>query len=95
MTCRWGPAALRYSCVLSDHGFPHVVVIDQAGKIRMVRVGSGEKNAKDIGDLLEQLSQTRAKRVVIDCAGLEILDPEEFRALDRVAVMLVADQPGG
>ena len=36
-------------------GIPHVVVIDQAGKIRMVRVGSGEKNAKDIGDLLEQL----------------------------------------
>mgnify|MGYP006275381025 CR=1 FL=1 len=38
-------------------------------------------------DLLEQLAQTRAKRVVIDCAGLEILDPEEFRALDRVAAM--------
>lgn len=36
-------------------GIPHVVVIDQAGKVRMVRVGSGDKNAKDIGDLLEQL----------------------------------------
>ena len=36
-------------------GIPHVVVIDQAGKVRMVRVGSGEANAKDIGDLLEKL----------------------------------------
>jgi len=36
-------------------GIPHVVVIDRAGKIRLIRVGSGEKNAKDIGDLLEQL----------------------------------------
>lgn len=36
-------------------GIPHVVVIDQAGKVRMIRVGSGEANAKDIGDLLAKL----------------------------------------
>ncbi len=36
-------------------GIPHVVVIDQAGKIRLIRVGSGDANAKDIGELLEQL----------------------------------------
>lgn len=36
-------------------GIPHVVVIDQEGKIRMIRVGSGEANAKAIGGLLEEL----------------------------------------
>lgn len=36
-------------------GIPHVVVIDRQGKVRMIRVGSGEKNANDIGELLEQL----------------------------------------
>jgi thiol-disulfide isomerase/thioredoxin len=41
-------------------GIPHVVVIDQQGKIRMMRVGSGEKNAKDIGDLLATLLDGKA-----------------------------------
>jgi thiol-disulfide isomerase/thioredoxin len=36
-------------------GIPHVVVIDQQGKVRLVRVGSGDANAKDIGELLEKL----------------------------------------
>lgn len=36
-------------------GIPHVVVIDQQGKVRMIRVGSGKQNAKDIGDLLAEL----------------------------------------
>lgn len=36
-------------------GIPHAVVIDKKGKIRMIRVGSGEKNAKDIENLLEEL----------------------------------------
>lgn len=36
-------------------GIPHVVVIDQQGKVQMVRVGSGEKNANDIGGLLKKL----------------------------------------
>jgi thiol-disulfide isomerase/thioredoxin len=36
-------------------GIPHVVVIDQQGKIRLMRVGSGDKNAQDIGDLLAKL----------------------------------------
>jgi thiol-disulfide isomerase/thioredoxin len=36
-------------------GIPHVVVIDRAGKIRLIRVGSGDKNAKDIGEMLEEL----------------------------------------
>lgn len=36
-------------------GIPHVVVIDRQGKIRLIRVGSGDKNAKDISDMLEKL----------------------------------------
>ncbi len=36
-------------------GIPHVVVIDQEGKVRIVRVGSGPQNAKDISDMLAKL----------------------------------------
>lgn len=36
-------------------GIPHVVVIDRQGKVRMIRIGSGDANAKDIGQLLESL----------------------------------------
>jgi thiol-disulfide isomerase/thioredoxin len=36
-------------------GIPHVVVIDQQGKIRLMRVGSGDQNAHDIGDMLDKL----------------------------------------
>ena len=27
-------------------GIPHVVVIDREGKVQLIRVGSGDKNAK-------------------------------------------------
>lgn len=36
-------------------GFPYVVVIDQAGKVRLLREGADQQNSKDIGKLLEQL----------------------------------------
>jgi len=36
-------------------GIPHVVLIDSEGKIRLIRVGSGDKNAKDIQEMLEKL----------------------------------------
>ncbi len=36
-------------------GIPHVVVIDQEGKIRMVKVGSGDANAKALDGLLKEL----------------------------------------
>lgn len=36
-------------------GIPHVVVIDQEGKVRMIKVGSGDENAKAIGGLLDEL----------------------------------------
>lgn len=41
-------------------GIPHVVVIDRQGVIRMIRVGSGEKNAHDIEALLEELLHAAA-----------------------------------
>lgn len=36
-------------------GIPHVVVIDDSSIIRMMRVGSGETNALDIEELLEEM----------------------------------------
>jgi len=36
-------------------GIPEVVVIDRQGKVRLIRVGSGEPNAKDIEAMLEKL----------------------------------------
>jgi thiol-disulfide isomerase/thioredoxin len=36
-------------------GIPQVVVIDREGKVRLIRVGSGDKNATDIGEMLEKL----------------------------------------
>jgi thiol-disulfide isomerase/thioredoxin len=36
-------------------GIPHVVIIDQQGKVQMMRVGSGDKNATAIDDLLKKL----------------------------------------
>jgi thiol-disulfide isomerase/thioredoxin len=36
-------------------GIPQAVVIDQQGKIQLVRVGSGDANAKDIDNLLKKL----------------------------------------
>ncbi len=40
-------------------GIPHVVVIDQEGKIRLIRVGSGSRNAKKIDALLAELLETK------------------------------------
>lgn len=36
-------------------GIPQVVVIDREGTVRLIKVGSGEANAKAIGDLLAEL----------------------------------------
>jgi thiol-disulfide isomerase/thioredoxin len=36
-------------------GIPHVVVIDQEGKIRMIKVGSGDENAKALDGMLKEL----------------------------------------
>jgi thiol-disulfide isomerase/thioredoxin len=51
--------AIQVGSEMSDYyavsGIPHVVVIDQEGKVRLMRIGSGEKNASDIGQLLAEL----------------------------------------
>ena len=36
-------------------GIPQVVVIDQEGKIRLIRIDGGSKNAEDIENLLAEL----------------------------------------
>lgn len=38
-------------------------------------------------DLLGQLAATRATRVVFDCSSVEVMDPDEFEGLRRVAAM--------
>ncbi len=40
-------------------GIPQVVLIDRKGKVRLIRVGSGEKNAHDVEAMLEKLLGTR------------------------------------
>lgn len=39
----------------SVNGIPHVVIIDQEGKIRMIKVGSGDENAKALEGMLKEL----------------------------------------
>jgi thiol-disulfide isomerase/thioredoxin len=36
-------------------GIPQVVVIDREGKVRLIRVGSGDENAKAVGAMLDKL----------------------------------------
>ncbi len=36
-------------------GIPQVVVIDRSGKVRLIRVGSGEKNAHDVEEMIKNL----------------------------------------
>jgi hypothetical protein len=51
--------AIQKDRTLSDFcavsGIPHVVVIDREGKIRLIRIGGGSKNARDISEMLEKL----------------------------------------
>lgn len=51
--------AIQEGSDMSDYyavsGIPHVVVIDQEGKVRLMRIGSGEKNASDISKVLAEL----------------------------------------
>lgn len=51
--------AIQSDSKLSEYyavsGIPHVVVIDKEGIIRLIRVGSGEANAKAIGEMIEKL----------------------------------------
>lgn len=51
--------ALQKDRKMSQHygvtGIPQAVVIDRQGKIRLIRVGSGESNAKDIENMIEKL----------------------------------------
>jgi thiol-disulfide isomerase/thioredoxin len=41
-------------------GIPQAVLIDQSGKIRLIKVGSGDANAKAIDDMLKELLEDKA-----------------------------------
>lgn len=51
--------AIQSDNTMSDYyavtGIPHVVVVDQKGKIRLFRIGSGEENAQDVAEMIEKL----------------------------------------
>jgi hypothetical protein len=51
--------AIQESSELSDfygvRGIPQIVVIDQQNKVQLIRVGSGEENAKAVSEVLEKL----------------------------------------
>ena len=36
-------------------GIPQAVLIDRQGKVRLIRVGSGKKNARDLEQMIERL----------------------------------------
>ena len=56
--------AIQKDRTISDYygvtGIPHVVLIDQKGKIRIMRVGSGEKNAHDVEAMIMKLLSPKA-----------------------------------
>jgi hypothetical protein len=51
--------ALEQDQTMSEYyavsGIPHVVLIDQSGTIRLVKVGSGPENEQAISDMIAQL----------------------------------------
>ncbi|MGD9648048.1 MAG: redoxin domain-containing protein [Pirellulales bacterium] len=47
-------------------GIPQMVLIDRTGKVRMIRVGSGEANARDLETLIEELLDTPAETAAED-----------------------------
>jgi thiol-disulfide isomerase/thioredoxin len=51
--------AIQESTELTDfysvRGIPQIVVIDQQNKVQLIKVGSGEENAKAVSELLEKL----------------------------------------
>ena len=51
--------AIQEDRTLSDFyavsGIPHVVLVDRAGKVRLVKVGAGESNAQEIGAMIKEL----------------------------------------
>lgn len=49
------PAQSDFQAAYGVTGIPHAVLIDKAGKIQMIRVGSGEANAKDLEAKIEEL----------------------------------------
>jgi thiol-disulfide isomerase/thioredoxin len=51
VTPKDSPMQMEYAVT----GIPHAVIIDQKGIVRLIKVGSGEKNAKDIEEMIQSL----------------------------------------
>lgn len=49
------PEGSRYPAAYGVSGIPHAVLIDKQGRIRMVRIGSGDANARDLEAKIEEL----------------------------------------
>lgn len=49
------PKASEFQTAYGVTGIPQVVLIDRAGIVRMIRVGSGDKNAHDLEEMLKKL----------------------------------------
>jgi hypothetical protein len=49
------PKESSYNKQLAVAGIPQAVLLDQQGVIRMIKVGSGPKNAKDLEDEIKKL----------------------------------------
>ncbi len=49
------PKGGEYNKQLAVSGIPQAVLLDRQGVIRMIKVGSGPKNAKDLEEAIEKL----------------------------------------
>ncbi len=49
----------EFSDYYAVSGIPEVVLIDRAGKVRLVKVGAGPDTTKEIGDMLKQLIEEK------------------------------------
>jgi thiol-disulfide isomerase/thioredoxin len=54
------PKESQFSKNYGVSGIPQAVLIDRAGKVRMIRVGSGEANAHDLEGMIETLLEGAA-----------------------------------
>jgi thiol-disulfide isomerase/thioredoxin len=54
------PADSKLQAGYGVTGIPQAVLIDRAGKVRLIRVGSGEANARDLDRLLAELIEDKA-----------------------------------
>ena len=52
------PRSSKFSSNYGVTGIPQVVVIDRKGTVRLIRVGSGEQNARDVEEMIQNLLES-------------------------------------